>query len=74
MRVLGIESATLAQGVALVEDDRCVAEVSYIADGTRGGLLLPALDDVLRKAGVAPKAAPGSPPWSRRPLTRTRVR
>ncbi len=55
MRVLGIESATLAQGVALVEDERCVGEVSYLAEGTRGGRLLPAVDDVLRKAGVAPK-------------------
>ena len=56
MRVLGIESATPAQGVALVEDDRLVVELSYLlAEGTRGGRLLPTLDNVLRKAGVAPK-------------------
>ena len=55
MRVLGIESSTPAQGVALVEDDRLVAEASYLGEGARGGRLLPTLDDVLRKAGIAPK-------------------
>jgi tRNA threonylcarbamoyladenosine biosynthesis protein TsaB len=55
MRVLGIESATSRQSVALVEDDRLVAEAFYLAEGTRGGGLMPTLDEVLRQAGVAPR-------------------
>jgi tRNA threonylcarbamoyladenosine biosynthesis protein TsaB len=53
MRVLGIESATSAQSVALLEDDRVVAEASYVAEGGRGGRLMPTLDEVLRRAGVS---------------------
>ena len=53
MRVLGIETATSAQGVALMENERLLAEASYSAQGSRGGLLLPAVDDVLRKTGMA---------------------
>ncbi len=53
MRLLAIETATPAQGVALAEDDRLLAELSYEAKGHRGGLLLPAVDQVLKKAGVA---------------------
>ena len=54
MRLLAIETATPAQSVALVEDDRLLAELSYEAQGNRGGMLLPTVDRVLRKAGVAP--------------------
>jgi tRNA threonylcarbamoyladenosine biosynthesis protein TsaB len=54
MRLLAIETATPAQGVALAEDDRLLAELSYEAKGnTRGGLLLPAVDRVLKQAGLA---------------------
>lgn len=53
MRMLAIETATLAQSVALVEDERLLAELSYEAKGNRGGLLLPTVDRVLQKAGVA---------------------
>ncbi|MEK6604025.1 MAG: tRNA (adenosine(37)-N6)-threonylcarbamoyltransferase complex dimerization subunit type 1 TsaB, partial [Nitrospirota bacterium] len=45
--------ATPAQSVALVEDDRLLAELSYEAQGNRGGMLLPTVDRVLKKAGVA---------------------
>src|SRR5437899_6443151 len=55
MRMLAIETATLAQSVALLDDDRLLAEASYDAKGSRGGLLLPTVDHVLRKAGVATK-------------------
>lgn len=53
MRLLAIETATIAQSVALVEDDRLLAELSYEAKGNRGGVLLPTVDRVLQKAGVA---------------------
>ena len=53
MRLLAIETATPAQSVALVEDDRLLAELSYEARGNRGGVLLPTVDQVLKKAGVA---------------------
>jgi len=55
MRLLAIETATPAQSVALVEDDRLLAELSYEAQGNRGGVLLPTVDQVLKKAGVAAK-------------------
>src|SRR5713101_4046455 len=55
MRMLAIETATPAQSVALLDEDRLLAEVSYDAKGSRGGLLLPTVDHVLRKAGVAAK-------------------
>src|SRR5438445_3979806 len=55
MRMLAIETATPTQSVALLDDDRLLAEESYDAKGSRGGLLLPTVDHVLRKAGVAAK-------------------
>src|SRR5881296_3774970 len=55
MRVLAIETATPAQSVALLDEDRLLAEASYDAKGSRGGLLLPTVDHVFRKAGVAAK-------------------
>src|SRR3989475_8544489 len=73
MRVLAIETATPAQSVALLDEDRLLAEASYDAKGSRGGLLLPTVDHVLRKAGVAAKdldAVAGSI----RPRSLTRVR
>ena len=53
MRLLAIETATIVQSVALVEDDRLLAGLSYEAQGNRGGMLLPTVDRVLQKAGVA---------------------
>jgi tRNA threonylcarbamoyladenosine biosynthesis protein TsaB len=55
MRILAIETATPAQSVALLDDDRLLAEASYDARGSRGGLLLPTVDHLLREAGVAAK-------------------
>ncbi|MEK6694282.1 MAG: tRNA (adenosine(37)-N6)-threonylcarbamoyltransferase complex dimerization subunit type 1 TsaB [Nitrospirota bacterium] len=59
MRLLAIETATPAQSVALVEDDRLLAELSYEAQGNRGGVLLPTVDQVLKKAGVAARDLDG---------------
>jgi tRNA threonylcarbamoyladenosine biosynthesis protein TsaB len=53
MLVLGIESATSVQSVALIENDRVVAEATYRAEGGRGGRLMPTLDDVLKRAGIS---------------------
>jgi tRNA threonylcarbamoyladenosine biosynthesis protein TsaB len=53
MRVLGIESATSAQSVALLEGERVVAEASYITEGGRGAKLMPTVDHVLRRAGIS---------------------
>ncbi len=53
MRLLALETATSAQSVALVEDERLLAKQSYEAQGNRGGLLLPTVDQVLQKAGLA---------------------
>src|SRR2546428_7612760 len=55
MRMLAIETATPAESVAMLEDDRLLAEASYDAKGSRAGLLLPTVDNVLRRAGVATK-------------------
>lgn len=55
MRLLAIETATPAQSVALFEEDGLLAEISYEATAHRGGLLLPTVDRVLKKAGLAAK-------------------
>jgi len=55
MRLLAIESATSAQSVALFEEGRLLAEISYEAKAHKGGLLLPAVDRLLKQAGLAAK-------------------
>jgi tRNA threonylcarbamoyladenosine biosynthesis protein TsaB len=52
IRVLGIETATASQSVALLEDQQVVADACW--SGTGGGTLLPMIDSLLRKAGVSP--------------------
>jgi tRNA threonylcarbamoyladenosine biosynthesis protein TsaB len=56
VRILGIETATAAQSVALLEDEQLLAEAAWSGAGSRGGKLLPMIDSVLREAGVAPSA------------------
>ena len=56
MRILGIETATASQSVALLDDQQVLAEAAWSGAGSRGGKLLPMIDSVLRKAGVAPQA------------------
>jgi tRNA threonylcarbamoyladenosine biosynthesis protein TsaB len=55
MRLLAIETATAAQSVAFFEEDRLLAEISFEAKAHRGGLLLPAVDRLLKQAGIAAK-------------------
>ena len=54
MWVLGIETATASQSVALLQDQEILAEASWSGADTRGGKLLPMVDSVLRKAGLVP--------------------
>jgi tRNA threonylcarbamoyladenosine biosynthesis protein TsaB len=56
MRVLGIETGTAAYSVALIHDDKLVAECACSAEGSRGGRLLPMIDEVLQKADLRPDA------------------
>jgi len=56
MHILGIETATASQSVALLDDQQVLAEAAWSGAGSRGGKLLPMIDSVLRKAGVAPSA------------------
>lgn len=60
MRLLGIETAAFAGGVALVEDGRLVAE--YTLDSGKGGhsrWLVPAIQELLEAAGWAGDALDG---------------
>ncbi len=50
MKVLGIETATRAGGVALLDDDRVVAEEFSDEDATHSKRLLPSIDRLLKKA------------------------
>ena len=54
MWLLGIETATASQSVALLQDQEVLAEASWSATDTRGGKLLPMIDSVLRQAGLVP--------------------
>jgi tRNA threonylcarbamoyladenosine biosynthesis protein TsaB len=56
MRILGIETATAAQSVAVLQDEHILAEASWSGLGTRGGNLLPMIDFVLQKARLSPGA------------------
>jgi tRNA threonylcarbamoyladenosine biosynthesis protein TsaB len=53
MIVLGIDSATRVAGIAILGDGRVLAEARHDANA-RGADLLVAIDDVARRAGVAP--------------------
>src|SRR5438552_2224461 len=56
MRILGIETATASQSVALLDNQQVLAEAAWSGAGSRGGKLLPMIDSVLRTAGVASSA------------------
>ncbi len=53
MIVLGIETATLTGGVALLEDGRLVGELRMNVKVTHSERLLPGLDHLLKTAGLA---------------------
>jgi tRNA threonylcarbamoyladenosine biosynthesis protein TsaB len=54
IRLLGIETATASQSVALLEDQQVVAEACWSGAGTGGGTLLPMIASLLQKAGLSP--------------------
>ncbi|HEU0035420.1 MAG TPA: tRNA (adenosine(37)-N6)-threonylcarbamoyltransferase complex dimerization subunit type 1 TsaB [Kofleriaceae bacterium] len=75
MKVLGLDTSTLLAGIAVVDDDRVLAEGRHSSavehpakPSTRTTDLLVTIDDVCRRAGVAPReldaiavgAGPGS--------------
>lgn len=59
MRVLAVETSTLAGGVALVEGDRLVAEYLLDVSVTHSERLLAAIDTVMRDAGWQPRQLQG---------------
>lgn len=55
MKILGLDTSTLTSGIAVLEGDRVLAEARHDASGHKSDLLV-AIDDVCRRAGVAPMA------------------
>jgi tRNA threonylcarbamoyladenosine biosynthesis protein TsaB len=55
MKVLGVDTATAVIGIAIVDDDRVLAEGRHIS-AARGADLLVKIDELCRTAGVAPGA------------------
>jgi tRNA threonylcarbamoyladenosine biosynthesis protein TsaB len=53
MRVLGIDTATLTSGIAILDDDRVLIELTHDAS-SRSADLLVAIDDACKRAGIAP--------------------
>ncbi|MEO8701211.1 MAG: tRNA (adenosine(37)-N6)-threonylcarbamoyltransferase complex dimerization subunit type 1 TsaB [Kofleriaceae bacterium] len=53
MKVLGIDTATLAAGIAIVDGDTVLVELTHDT-ARRSADLLVAIDDACRRAGVAP--------------------
>lgn len=52
MKILAVETATSWQSVAILDDDRILARRDQDAAGLHGTLLLPAIDHVLKEAGL----------------------
>lgn len=52
MKLLGVETATSWQSVAILEDDRVLARHDRDASGAHGTLLLPAIDQLLTQTGL----------------------
>jgi tRNA threonylcarbamoyladenosine biosynthesis protein TsaB len=53
MIVLGLDTATLASGIAIVDDDRLLAEARHDASSRHADLLV-AIDEVCRRAAITP--------------------
>ncbi len=53
MKVLGLDTSTLTSGIAVVDDDKILAEARHDASAHKSDLLV-AIDDVCKRAGVAP--------------------
>lgn len=68
MRILGIDSSGLVASVAVVEDDRLLAEYTVNYKKTHSQTLLPMLDEIVRMTeldlktidAIAVAAGPGS--------------
>ena len=54
MLVLGIETATLVCGVALLNDERLCGEFAVNVHKTHSTRLLPLIDNLVREAGFTP--------------------
>ncbi|TKB85509.1 MAG: tRNA (adenosine(37)-N6)-threonylcarbamoyltransferase complex dimerization subunit type 1 TsaB [Nitrospira sp.] len=59
MKVLAVETATSWQSVALLDDDRVLAQEDQEATGAHGALLLPTITRLLAKAGLTLKQLNG---------------
>lgn len=55
MKVLAIDTSTYVMGVALVEEDQVVAEVITNLKKNHSIRLMPAIDQLMKEAGVHPK-------------------
>ena len=53
MKVLGLDTSTLTSGIAVLVDGKVVAEARHDASAHKSDLLV-AIDDVCKRAGVAP--------------------
>lgn len=53
MRVLGIDTATWAASVGVIDDERVLSERSLTVTGSHAATLLPLVDDALAAAGIA---------------------
>ncbi|MBQ8638387.1 MAG: tRNA (adenosine(37)-N6)-threonylcarbamoyltransferase complex dimerization subunit type 1 TsaB [Lachnospiraceae bacterium] len=68
MKILGIESAAMVAGAALLENDRIIAEYTVNLKQTHSQTLLPMIDEIIRVTGIDKKeldaiavsAGPGS--------------
>jgi len=59
LRVLAIDTATATGSVALVQDDRVVGEVGFETPSLHSAHVVPAVESVLRDAGVEPAGVEG---------------
>ena len=53
MKVLAVETATSRQSIALLDDERVLAQEEQDAGGAHGTLLLPAIGRLLARVGLA---------------------
>ncbi|MGE5653363.1 MAG: tRNA (adenosine(37)-N6)-threonylcarbamoyltransferase complex dimerization subunit type 1 TsaB, partial [Bacillota bacterium] len=59
MLVLAIDASTLVSGVALVSDDRVLAEFVLQTAKTHSQRLLPSIDHIMREADIRPDQLDG---------------
>lgn len=59
MKVLAVDTATVWQSVAILEDDKVLASCSQEARGTHAKFLLPTIDRLLRETGLSLNALDG---------------